>query len=192
MNWKEELKKLEDAREWDEAIAFMQKVIDKNPDNMDAYMFMNYLLINLLVEDPDRDISYVAKYAPLAKWYFDESYAKFSENAEYLYITATIGVIGDFFWKLDLKDIDKMFRKANILASNNLVYKDLYYYDLRSQNAQHPELIAYCKMILSENSPIKEQFQDKGSLGKYIIGLKEGWCEGVLYNASKLSTHQRK
>ena len=51
MLWQEQLKKLEDAQQWDFAVDLMQEVIAKNPDDMDAYMSMNYLFMNLLVEE---------------------------------------------------------------------------------------------------------------------------------------------
>ncbi len=51
MEWKIQLCKLEKAKQWDKAITFMQKVITQKPDDIDAYLFMEYLLMNLLVEE---------------------------------------------------------------------------------------------------------------------------------------------
>ena len=50
MEWKESLRKLERNKQWDEAIEFMQEVIAQNQDDMDAYIAINYLLMNLIVE----------------------------------------------------------------------------------------------------------------------------------------------
>ena len=76
MNWKEKLRRLEKTKQWDRAIEFMETVIRKNPDDVDAYIYMNYLLMNLLVEEK-HDESKHDYYEFLAKKYFDESYAKF-------------------------------------------------------------------------------------------------------------------
>ena len=38
-NWKKEFKKLEDAKNWDEALELLLKVIEKNPDEKDAYLY---------------------------------------------------------------------------------------------------------------------------------------------------------
>ena len=43
MNWQKQLRILENNKQWDYAIALMQDVIKNNADNMDAYIFMNYL-----------------------------------------------------------------------------------------------------------------------------------------------------
>lgn len=78
MNWKAQLSKLEQGKNRKSAIALMQETINQNSNSMDAYLSMNYLLMNLLVEeqyDPN-DHDY---YAGLLKKYFIESYAKFSQ-----------------------------------------------------------------------------------------------------------------
>lgn len=61
----------------------MQETINQNSSSIDPYLSMNYLLMNLLVEEQynPNDHDY---YAGLLKQYFIESYAKFSNNPEYL------------------------------------------------------------------------------------------------------------
>lgn len=86
MTWQKILRKLEQNKEWDNAIEFMQNVVKENPDNVDVYLRINYLLMNLLVEE-DYDRTKHDYYAALLKKYFDESYAKFFLNPEYLYYT---------------------------------------------------------------------------------------------------------
>jgi hypothetical protein len=49
MNRKEHLRKLELNKQWDQAIEFMQIIIEANPNDVDAYIYTNLLLINLLV-----------------------------------------------------------------------------------------------------------------------------------------------
>ena len=49
MSWKEELHQLEHEQSWGDAISFMQKTIAENSGDMDAYLAMNYLLMNLLL-----------------------------------------------------------------------------------------------------------------------------------------------
>ena len=84
MNWEEQLAKLEQRKDWKSAIVLMQETINQNSNSVDAYLIMNYLLMNLLVEEQyePNDHNY---YAGLLKKYFIESYAKFSDNPEYLF-----------------------------------------------------------------------------------------------------------
>jgi hypothetical protein len=182
MNWKSYLKKLESEKKWDDAIEFMEGIIKENSNNMDAYIFMNFLLVNLIIEEY-YDKSKEDRYRTLAKWYFDESYEKFSNNPEYLYITGKTAVMGEWLFGLEQKDYEEMIEKASQLDPNNILYKENYYYNLKKKDPKNPKLLAYAKMILSENSPIQQQLRDKGSAGEYILGLKEGWSEGILRRA---------
>ncbi|MGB8467995.1 MAG: hypothetical protein WCE21_03235 [Candidatus Babeliales bacterium] len=195
MHWKEHLDRLEQEKQWDEAIAFMQQFIQENPNNMDAYMFMNYLIMNFIVEeDCDwNDQPTVKRYATLAKWYFDESYAKFSNNAEYLYITAKTAVMSEWFFGIDVTDYYRMFAKAHELEPDNIMYQEQYWYNVSDKNPADKALIAHAKLVLSDNSPIKIQLKDKGAVGRYILMLRRGWAEDVLSNAKRAkiekSTH---
>ncbi len=179
MNWKEELARYEQNKKWDRAIEFMQGVIRENPNDMDAYLLMNYLLMNLLVEE-DYDKAKYNNYVTLIKWYFNESYAKFSNNAEYLYLTAKTAVMSEWYFGISVKDYEDMFSKAEKLDPENLLYKESCINFLRKEKPEDPELIAYAKMILSPSSPIRLQLKDKGALGKYILGMKEYWAKGFL------------
>ena len=51
MCWREQLKQYECDKDWDTAIRLMQIVIDDNPNDMDGYLFMNYLLMDILVNE---------------------------------------------------------------------------------------------------------------------------------------------
>jgi hypothetical protein len=184
MNWKEKLRNLEKEHQWDHAIEFMQNVIKENPDSMDAYICMNYLLMNLLGEE-DYDESKLNYYSKLTKRYFDESYKKFSDNPEYLYITGKTGVMGPWFFGIDITDCEEMIAKANQLDPDNLVYKENYYWDLRTKEPTNPKLIKYCTIILSADSIVEKQLKDKGAVGKYLLSLKKHWCVRVLENIER-------
>lgn len=182
--WKEHLRTLEKAKKWDEAIEFMKGVIQKNPDDMDAYIFMNFLLMNLLVEE-DYDKRKEKEYETLLKWYFDESYAKFSYNAEYLFFTAITAVMSEWNFGIDVKDYEEMFKKAHQLDPGNPLYLDFYYLNLWPEDAHNPDLLNFARLILSENSPIKKQLKNMGALGEYLLEMQERWSQRVLDFAEK-------
>lgn len=52
---------------------FMKNIIEQNPNDLDTYLEMNCLLMNLLVEE-DYDKNKHEYYANLLKKYFIESY----------------------------------------------------------------------------------------------------------------------
>lgn len=51
MCWKEQLKQYEYNKDWDAAISLMQVIIDDTPDELDSYLCMNYLLMDILVNE---------------------------------------------------------------------------------------------------------------------------------------------
>ncbi len=172
MNWKEQLKKLEQSKEWDFAIKLMESVIEDNPDNLDAYLSMNYLLMNLLVEEK-HDESKHSYYENLLKKYFNESYKKFSDNAEYLFFTGITAFMSEWFFGIDIEDAKNMLYKATQLAPDNILYKWGYYgnFDLSKFDSLRKESEIYAKQILEKNSPFRKMLEEKGSLGAHILQI---------------------
>lgn len=186
MTWKEKLALLEHSKQWDEAIAFMEETITNNPNNMDAYIFMNYLLMNLLVEEYTRDKSKDRKHEILAKKYFQISYDKFHNNPEYLYITGRTAVMAEMVWGIQVKDYRAMFKKALYLEPDNLVYQEQYFWTIEDIDPLNPALIAYAEAVLTEPSPVTEQLNTKGAAGEYLLELKRGVAEDILRRAEYL------
>jgi hypothetical protein len=180
MNWKKYLRILELDKQWDQAIEFMQDVIRDNPDDMDAYIYMNFLLMNLLGLE-DYEFSKHDHYASLLKRYFNESYIKFSNNAEYLFCTATTAVFSEWYMGLTVDDYEKMFAKAMELEPENLLYKKTYYLHLdKFVSSQQAEKLAYAKLALQENSPLIKEWGSRGALGAYLKSRQIGWAKDVL------------
>lgn len=170
---------LEKYRQWDAAIEFMKKVLQENPDNMDAYIFMNYLIMNMLVEEY-YDKSKLKTYETLLKWYFDASYAKFFENPMYLYLTGKTAVMSEWFFGINVEDYENMIAKAHYLEPHNPLYNEAYYWDLAKHDPPNAELIEYVTMVTTPNCPVEQQLKDKGAVGEYILGLKRNWADGIL------------
>ena len=176
MNWKKHLQDLEQSKSWDAAIGFMEKFIHENPDNMEAYLFLNYLLANMISEEQNWGIAdenrrnYVVD---LLIKYIDESYEKFSNNPEYLFYTAKICGYVDWYlsWYLGDKNRDykAMFEKAIELAPDNLFYKQVYLQHIwGSTPMKKPCDIDFAKRVLEKDPSIKKIFDEKGALGKAV------------------------
>lgn len=176
IHWKKQLAQFEHNRQWDEAIEFMRKVIAQYPDNLDAYLSINYLIMNLLVEEDDYDQSKHYYYAALLKRYFDESYTKFSENPEYLFFIGKIAVMSEWYFGIEQEEIKQLLDKALILDPNNILYQWTYYMFLDKKDPKSKELRkAYANSII-KNESIKKLLLSKGSLGKYILELLVYWA----------------
>lgn len=146
---------------------------------MDAYIAMNFLLMNLLVEE-DHNESKHNHYEALTKKYFDQSWAKFSENPEYLYYTGRTAVMSEWYFGVDEDESGKMIKKAFSLEPENLVYQFSYYSPLSRKEPDNAHVLAYATKILDENSPVKETLTAKGAIGEYLLDMMTGWAQKVI------------
>jgi hypothetical protein len=181
MNWKDQLVEFECKKQWDSAIEFMQKIIIENPNSLDAYVSMNYLLMNLLVEE-DYDESRRNNYEALIKQYFQESYVKFTTNPEYLFFTAMTAYMSEWYFGIEIDDAKAMLYKAMLLDPKNILYKWSFYGSLDIEGDAQEKILAlpYAQIILEENSPIKENLKSKGALGEYLIEIMCYWSRKVV------------
>ena len=51
MNWKNQLMKYEQKDNWEDSIKLLIDVIDKNPNDLEPYLNICYLTMNILVEE---------------------------------------------------------------------------------------------------------------------------------------------
>jgi tetratricopeptide (TPR) repeat protein len=179
MDWKNNLKQFEDKKKWDSAIELMENVIKDNPNSLEAYLNICYLLMNLLVEE-DYDEKKHDYYAKLTKKYFDESHTKFTNNPEYLYFIGRIACMSEWYFGIEIEDANQMLKKATQLDPENLIYKWDYYASFSKENPFNPEVINYANIVLQANSPIAQLLNEKGSLGKYILGMMKHWSKNII------------
>lgn len=179
MHWTKQLIALEQNKQWDEAIQFMESHLSNNPNDMDAYIAMNYLLMNLLVEE-DYDETKTDYYEILIKHYFQESYAQFSHNPEYLYYTGRTAVMSEWYFAIEQADYTIMLKQALNLDPDNMIYQWTYYGSLARKNSEDETVIAYAKNILDANSPIQKTLQSKGAIGEYLLDMMTNWATKVI------------
>lgn len=180
MNWKKELDYFEAHKKWDLAIQLMQKVINEKPDDLDAYLRMNYLLMNLLVEE-DYDISNQDYYVGLLKINFIKSYQKFNQNAEYLFFTGITAFISEWYFDIEIEDAKEMIKQAMLLEPSNILYKWGYYAYLNMNDREKNKLaVPYAQHILEHNSSVQEFLKSKGALGNYLLNIIINWNKEYL------------
>lgn len=152
----------------------MQETINQNRSSVDTYLSMNYLLMNLLVEeqfDPNEHDYYVG----LLKKYFIESYAKFSNNPEYLFYIGQIACISEWYFDIEIEEAQSMMKKASEIEPDNILYKWANCIGLGIRESRNREkMILYAKKALSE-SGVKRDLKSKGALGEYLWDSLEFW-----------------
>jgi hypothetical protein len=200
MNWKEQVSILEKNEDFDVAIFFMEKVIKENPDNVDAYIFILFRLMYTIVEhgcyfsnislSEVRGVKkqyYDAKedhYELLAKKYFQECIEKFSDNAEFLYYVGFTAAMSEWYFGISMDDYRAMLDRAMLLEPNNLIYQHTYYIRLdEGIESNRQEAQDYARIILQNNSSIKEPLTQKGAVGEHWLHLATNWSKRMLdYN----------
>jgi len=176
MNWRQQLKEYEDTKEWKLAIELMQKTINDIPGDLDAYLSMNYLLMNLLVEE-NYDNSKHDYYVGLLKKYFLESYSKFSHNPEYLFYIGQIACISEWYFDLETVEAQAMIKEAAYLEPKNILYKWADFIGLDMRNSiNRGKMIYYAREVLSDSS-VKKILKEKGALGEYLLNGLEYWSK---------------
>lgn len=167
MCWKEQLKQYEYNKDWDAAISLMQVIIDDTPDELDSYLCMNYLLMDILVNEM-YDNSKHGYYADLLKKYCLESYRRFSNNSEYLFYIGFIASMSEWYFGIEMEDVESMLKKATNLDSESLLY-EWGYCCIPNQRAEVNTETKYSlsKQIL-ENDMLMKNITKKGLLGEYL------------------------
>ena len=173
MNWKEELISLEQNKNWKPAIELLEKTINDYANNLDVYLSINYLLMNILVEE-DYSQSEHDYYSLLLKKYFDESYIKFYNNPEFLFFIGKIGCMSEWYFEIEIDEAQNMIKRSLELEPENILYKWANYGNLNmSDLCNREKMIRYAKQALSEPK-VEEVLKGKGSLGQYLM-------EGLYY-----------
>lgn len=181
MNWKKHLLKFEQSKNWKSAISLLQETISKNSHDVDAYLSINYLLMNLLVEERynPNDHNY---YAGLLKLYFIESYAKFFNNPKYLFYIGQIACISEWYYDIEIEEAHSMMKKALELEPDNILYKWANFNNLDMRESQNKEkMILFARQALSEPK-VKEELNTIGALGKYLLNSLEYWSKENTHN----------
>lgn len=204
MHWKEQVTQLEQEGSFDIAIFLLQKVIAEHPDNVDACIFLLYRLMDTLIEgtcywsnnskDPLRVIKseyYEAKYdeyVQLARRYFAESYAKYSDNPEYLfYVGVIVGPDPYIFNQKEGFDPMDMIHAAFALNYNTVLKDEFTSLNMYLATHDQANNIVYARNILSDPS-LQGQLTTKGSAGEYVVGRYIIWAKKILKNAASEGT----
>lgn len=188
MNWKEQLKEYEQKKDWDFAINLLNQVINTNPFDLDAYLNIIYLLMNLLVEENYSEQAH-DYYAGLLKKYFIESYSKFCHNPEYLFYIGIIAHMSEWYLGIEIEEAKTMIKEALRLDPDNILYKwGRYAYIDMDNIIDRYKGFPYAKKILLGDCTIRDKLRSKGLLGEYILEIMENWSKETLSIISKYQT----
>jgi hypothetical protein len=176
MIWKKRLRILEKAEKFQEAITFMERVVAEDPDDVDKYIFMLYLLVDFIQEPHIGNFEYTKHdihWQDLAKKYLSESYIKFTSHPEksvrcdYLYYVGHICVTGNYICGMNDDDLpSQMIAQAKADDPDNPVY--------RMGDTGDKEV---AQMMFNPESSLRKMIAEKGSVGANLLGIFSSWAQ---------------
>jgi hypothetical protein len=131
-SWKKKLSEIEnrfghhEKRDWKPIIKFVKGLVVEFPNEKDVYIRIIYLIHNILVEEeyPHNEHDGMAD---LLKRYFDESYERFSNDAEYLFFIGKILHIAEWYFGIENINLaNELQKKAMNMEPGNLLYEWAY------------------------------------------------------------------
>ena len=183
MNYQKKLLNLEHKKLWDTAIKYLTNELDKERSNEDLYLSLNYLLMNILVEEEYTDEQH-DRYATLLAHYFQEGMQKFSDSTSYNYYSAIIAAMSPWYVDLTQDDVTHMIQQAIEDDPDNSLYQNHLYADIDiGSQKQRKEAIACSKKIFSPKSSALQELSTKGALGEYIQKILVYWKKRTIDEA---------
>ena len=176
MNWKKQIEIFEERFnksliiDCKPAIELSKKILSDNPNNVEAYVRVIYLLHNIILEEDHQYITYEQMTALITE-VFEQSKVQFSENSEYLFFLGKILYIAEWYFGINesLNSIVesqafKMQKKASELEPNDILYEWAWRLSLGEKIAGH-----LASQILLYDKEHTDWLKSKGFPGEYIL-----------------------
>lgn len=168
MSWKEQLTKLENTKNWTEAIQLLRNVIEEDSNESEPFIRMIYLLHNLLLEEDYQSLGfYHDDVAKLLMKYFQMSSHKFENDAEYLFFIGIILHIAEWYFNQDDVQLAlQMQKRATVLNPRNKLFKFSYEFSMSNKG-----LARFLANELLHDKDNLQWLESKGFPGQYVLGL---------------------
>lgn len=178
--WKNSLEQYEEAKNWKLSIQFLEQVIHENPNLIEAYIRIIYLLHHVLLEengeDQGLDDSMLEK---KLEHYFNTAQIKFIDNAEYLFFVGKIMHVAEWYFGKNTDAVAKlalsMQKKASEIEHSNILYKWSYLYSMSKPGTFTQQKATLAQQILYKSPYIIDWLKSKGLPGKYVLRSLQ-WC----------------
>ena len=174
MTWKKELDALEAAKRWDAAVDFLDKTIPLYPNDAELYVRAIYLLLNVLLEEDYSAFGLAHDdIAARLKKYFDISFERFQDNAEYVFFIGYFLSLAEwYFGQTDISLSHRMLKNAAELEPGNMLYEWAY----RFVTGDGAGAKSLCNQI-TRNVALMSWLESKGLPGEYLSAIINSSCQ---------------
>lgn len=169
MVWQTKLNELESKKAWDESIDYLAVEVKTEPNRLEKYLCLNYLLMNLLVEE-DYDEVKQDFYVNSLKAFFSESYLHFSKSPKYLFYTAFTASMSEWFFGIEIQEVYNMLQKAFSLAPENKLFQ----WGFNRFIKQEKEISRQLAEEVLKDKNIVSELNSLGALGEHVKTLLKG------------------
>lgn len=177
--WKNQIIQFENSGDIKSAIELVCQTANNSPEEVELYLRTMFMMLDFLVEGhhSEEKNHYFSK---KLKSYFDDSYEKFSENAEYLAFTGMMITKAEWYFDKSFDDGIKMIKKAVEIEPHNICYQCLYYIfeDQRPEVNPKVKFKVLGRFFAEESN--KKWLESKGLLGVYTLGIFENVYDELL------------
>ncbi|MCX4337132.1 MAG: hypothetical protein K1V99_08310 [Bacteroidales bacterium] len=186
MNWKSKLRQLIDGERWEDALKFMDEVLESDSHSADSYLNYSYLLGEILMEaefgTPLLDYCEIKIYQV-----YKEAMARYSDDVDFLFWQSFLITRCDYFYNMDIYDAEEMMYKAYLAKPDDKLYQwarltvnngDM---DDEDETRHRGKIKKYIRAMFADEALLK-RINEKGPVGEYWLYLCASSLEKSEYN----------
>ena len=175
MNWKSKLRQLIDGERWEDALKFMDEVLESDSHSADSYLNYSYLLGEILMEaefgTPLLDYCEIKIYQ-----IYKEAMAQYSDDVDFLFWQSFLITRCDYFYNMDIYDAEAMMYKAYLAKPDDKLYQwarltvnngDM---DDEDEALHRGKIKKYIRAMFADEALLK-RINEKGPVGEYWLYL---------------------
>ncbi len=122
MNWKSKLRQLIDGEKWEDALKFMDEVLESDSHSTDSYLNYCFLLGEILLETTEFGTP-LQNYCEVKIYQvYKEAMARYSDDVDFLFWQSFLMFRGSYFYEMDAYEVEDMMYKAYLAKPDDKLY----------------------------------------------------------------------
>ncbi len=187
MNWKSKLRQLIDGEKWEDALKFMDEVLESDSHSADSYLNYCFLLGEILLETTEFGTP-LQNYCEVKIYQvYKEAMARYSDDVDFLFWQSFLMFRGSYFYEMDAYEVEDMMYKAYLAKPDDKLYQwarltinngDEDNVDIATRWEKPKE---YIRTMFSDKTLLK-RINEKGPVGEYWLYVCAGRLEKSEYD----------
>lgn len=176
MNWKSKLRQLIDGERWEEALKFMDEVLESDSHSADSYLNYCFLLGEILLETTEFGTPLLDYCEVKIYQVYKEAMARYSDDVDFLFWQSFLMFRGSYFYEMDAYEVEDMMYKAYLAKPDDKLYQwarltvnngDM---DDEDEALHRGKIKKYIRAMFADEALLK-RINEKGQVGEYWLYL---------------------